>query len=376
MSAEMEQSLGLARNQIHALAGGDFNIDSPKQLREVLFDKLGLKPRRKTAKSKVASTDAQTLEELADEHEIARKILEYRELSKLKGTYVDALPQLVNPETGRIHTSYHPTGAATGRLSSSDPNLQNIPVRTPAGRRIRAAFVPAPGHVFIASDYSQIELRILAHVCEDPELIRAFRQGQDIHRHTAALVGGVLPDLVTDTMRRRAKAVNFGILYGMSAFRRAREQRMSQPEARSFIQAYFERFPAVRGHIEAVRDEARRDGAVHTLFGRVRYFPQLHQRVNRAAMEQSLRAAVNTTLQGTAADLMKLAMLAVDRELALAGPRNHILLQVHDELLLEVPEEAADEVAPRVRRAMEDVYELKVPLVVDQKVGRNWEEVT
>jgi DNA polymerase-1 len=376
MSAEMEASLARSRREIHALAGTEFNIDSPKQLREVLFERLGLTPKRKTAKSKVASTDAQTLEELAEEHAIAAKILEYRELAKLKGTYVDALPQLVNPETGRVHTSFHPTGAATGRLSSSDPNLQNIPVRTPAGRRVRAGFVPEPGHVFLASDYSQIELRILAHVCEDAELIRAFREGQDIHRHTAALVAGVMPDLVTDTMRRRAKAVNFGILYGMSEFRLAREQGMTRPEARDFIRAYFDRFPAVRGYIERTRDEARRDGAVHTLFGRVRYFPRLHQRVNRAVQEQSLRAAVNTTLQGTAADLMKMAMLAVDRELALAGFGNHILLQVHDELLIEVPEEAVDDVAPRVRRAMEGVHELRVPLVVDQKVGANWEQAT
>ncbi len=376
MSSEMEDSLEGLRGEIHALAETEFNVDSPKQLREVLFDKLGLKPRRKTAKSKVASTDAQTLEELAGEHDIARKILEYRELAKLKGTYVDALPLLVQPETGRVHTSFNPTGAATGRLSSSDPNLQNIPVRTEAGRKIRKAFVPEPGHLFLASDYSQIELRILAHYCEDPELIRAFREGQDIHRHTAAAVGGVRPEQVTPEMRRRAKAVNFGILYGMSEIRLAREQGMSRPEARAFIQAYFDRFPAVRDYIDETRDRARREGAVRTLFGRVRYFPQLHQRVNRAVQEQALRAAVNTPLQGTAADLMKLAMLRVQAALEKAGLGTQILLQVHDELLLEVPEAEVEQVGRLVEQAMEGVRRLAVPLTVDQKVGRSWEEVT
>ncbi len=376
MSREMEAALDTARSEIHALAGEEFNVDSPKQLREVLFERLGLKPRRKTAKSKVASTDAQTLEELAEEHDIARKLLEYRELSKLKGTYVDTLPSLVRAQTGRVHTSFHPTGAATGRLSSSDPNLQNIPARSEAGRRIRAAFVPDPGNRFLAADYSQIELRVLAHLCRDGELIRAFREGQDIHRHTAARVFGVAPDLVTDEMRRRAKAVNFGILYGMSELRLAREQGIPRAEARRFIQAYFERFGAVREYIDRVRDEVRRDGAVRTLFGRIRYFPQLHQRVNRAVQEQALRAAVNTTIQGTAADLMKLAMLRVEGALAREGLANKILLQVHDELLLEVAEGEVDRVGPLLVETMQAVHPMEVPLVVDLKVGRSWAEVT
>jgi len=372
MSAEMQTALELARAEIHQLAGMEFNIDSPKQLREVLFEKMGLKPGRKTAKSKVPSTDARTLEELSGKHAIARKLMEYRELAKLKGTYVDSLPKLVNPETGRVHTSFHPTGAATGRLSSSDPNLQNIPVRSEAGRQIRSAFVPEDGYLFLASDYSQIELRVLAHLAMDEELIAAFRAGEDIHSYTASKVFGVAQDLVSSGMRRRAKAINFGILYGMSESRLAREQGMTRGDARNFIAAYFERFSSVRGYIESVREQASRDAAIRTLFGRVRYFPQLHQRVNRAIQEQALRGALNTTIQGTAADLMKMAMLRVDQELQEEGLEARILLQVHDELLLEVPPDLVQQVGSVVRRAMEGVYPLEVPLVVDQKSGGSW----
>ncbi len=376
MSLEMESAIGQARTEIHVLAGEEFNVDSPKQLRQVLFSKLELKTRRKTAKGREASTDAQTLEELSGDHPIASKILEYRELAKLKGTYVDALPRLVDKESGRVHTSYHPTGAATGRLSSSDPNLQNIPARTEAGRKIRAAFVPQDGWVFLASDYSQIELRVLAHMTGDPELIAAFRRGEDIHRHTAARVFGVLPDLVTSEMRQRAKVVNFGVLYGMSETRLAREQGIPRSEARRFIAAYFARFVRVREYIDAVREQARGSGIVRTLFGRLRRFPQLSQRVNRAVQEQALRAAVNTTVQGTAADLMKLSMLAVERAIDRSGLAARILLQVHDELLLEVPAASVEAVSALVREAMEGVRALDVPLVVDQKVGKSWMEVT
>lgn len=376
MSGEMEATLGGLREAIHRHAGEEFNVDSPKQLREVLFERLGLKPKRKTAKSGVASTDAQTLEELVDDHPIAGAILEYRELAKLKGTYVDSLPRLVHPETGRVHTSYHPTGAATGRLSSSDPNLQNIPARTEAGRAIRSAFVPAEGFVFLASDYSQVELRVLAHLARDPELIAAFQAGEDIHRYTASRVFGVTQDLVSDEMRRRAKAVNFGILYGMSESRLAREQGMGRREAREFIANYFERFAGVSGYIEGVREAARRDGAVRTLFGRVRWFPQLKQKVHRGIQEQALRAAVNTTIQGTAADLMKLAMLRVDAALRDRGSGARLLLQVHDELLLEVPAGERDEVGEIVRAEMEGVHDMLVPLAVDQKTGASWLEVT
>ncbi len=376
MSVEMAEALDRARREIHALAGAPFNVDSPKQLRVVLFERLGMKPGRKTAKSGVASTDASTLEDLAGEHEIARRILEYRELAKLKGTYVDALPQLVNPETGRVHTSYHPTGAATGRLSSSDPNLQNIPARTPMGLRIRSAFVPAEGFVFLASDYSQVELRVLAHLCGDPELIAAFRAGEDIHRRTAARIFGVAPALVTDEMRRRAKAVNFGVLYGMSEGRLARDQGISRADAKRFIEAYFGRFRAVKAYIERVREEARRTMEVRTLFGRVRFFPDLNGRAGRAAEEAALRAAVNTTVQGTAADLMKMAMLRVDGALQDLGLRSRMLLQVHDELLLEVPEDEVARVEPLVRKLMEEVRPLEVPLLVDRKTGSSWMDVT
>jgi DNA polymerase-1 len=376
MASEMEAALNQARVEIHRLAGTAFNVDSPKQLRDVLFGRLGIAPRRKTVKSGVHSTDAATLEELAEEHEIARRIMEYRELAKLKGTYVDSLPLLVNPGTGRVHTCYHPTGAATGRLSSSDPNLQNIPARSPLGLKIRAAFVPDPSHVFLASDYSQIELRVLAHLCGDPELVAAFRAGEDIHRHTASRVFGVVPERVTEAMRRRAKAVNFGILYGMSESRLARDQGISRTEARQFIESYFRRFRGVRDYVDKVRQQARQDACVRTLFGRVRYFPDLHRRTTRAAEEAALRAAVNTTIQGTAADLMKMAMLRLEDALAGRGLGARMLLQVHDELLFEVPARQLEPTASLVREAMEHVYPLDVPLVVDQKAGASWKEVT
>jgi len=376
LSKEMDGLLDLERRAIHTLAGGAFNVDSPKQLREILFGALGLKPGKKTAKSGEFSTDAATLEDLAENHEIARRLLAYRELAKLKGTYVDTLPALVNPETGRVHTSYHPTGAATGRLSSSDPNLQNIPARTAIGLRIRSAFVPEDGSVFLASDYSQVELRVLAHLCGDAELQAAFRAGEDIHRVTAAKVFGVDPALVTDTMRRRAKAINFGILYGMSEVRLARDQDMTRQDAHDFIEAYFLRFKSVKSYIEGVRAEAMREGRVRTLFGRVRSFAVLKGRGHRGEVEQALRGAVNTTIQGTAADLMKLAMCRVEKILEDGGFRARLLLQVHDELLLEVPQAEIDVVKERVREAMEHVYPLSVPLSVDQKIGGDWREVT
>ena len=302
--------------------------------------------------------------------------MSYRELAKLKGTYVDTLPQLVNPETGRVHTSYHPTGAATGRLSSSDPNLQNIPARTAVGLRIRAAFVPEEGAVFLASDYSQVELRVLAHLCRDPELQAAFLAGEDIHRVTAAKVFGVPASGVSDDMRRRAKAVNFGILYGMSETRLARDQGMTRKDAHDFIEAYFERFRGIKTYIDGVRAEAMRTGEVRTMFGRVRIFSALKGRGHRGEIEQALRAAVNTTIQGTAADLMKLAMQRVERVLDENGRKARMLLQVHDELLLEVPADEIDVVKVEVREAMEQVHPLAVPLSVDQKIGGDWRDVT
>ena len=376
MSVEITSALDTLRKAIHEAAGEPFNIESPKQLRTILYEKLGLTTKRKTAKGGLASTDAQALLDLKDEHPITAPLLEYRELTKLKGTYVDALPRLIHPDTGRVHTSYHPTGAATGRLSSSDPNLQNIPARTPMGLRIRQAFVPAEGSVFLASDYSQVELRVLAHLCDDPQLIAAFNAGEDIHSHTASQVFGVLPGMVTPEMRRRAKAVNFGILYGMSESRLAREQGMTRTEAQDFIKTYFDRFGKVRDYIDQVRETALTEGAVRTLFGRVRYFPVLREKAGRGIKEQALRAAVNTTIQGTAADLMKMAMIRVDAALEREGFSSRILLQVHDELLLEVPEAEIEPVALLVRREMEEVHALKVRLAVDQKTGSNWKEVT
>jgi DNA polymerase-1 len=376
LSREMDAQLDHERRAIHGLAGGPFNVDSPKQLRDVLFGALGLSPGRKTAKSGEFSTDAATLEDLAENHEIARRLLTYRELAKLKGTYVDTLPELVHPGTGRVHTSYHPTGAATGRLSSSDPNLQNIPARTDVGLRIRSAFVPEDGWVFLASDYSQVELRVLAHMCGDVELQAAFRAGEDIHRVTAAKVFGIDATQVNDDMRRRAKAVNFGILYGMSETRLARDQGMTRQDAHAFIEAYFERFKNVKAYIEGVRAEAMREGQVRTLFGRVRTFAALKRRSHRGDIEQALRAAVNTTIQGTAADLMKLAMQRVERVLREGRCQARLLLQVHDELLLEVPRTELDVVKERVREAMEHVHPLSVPLSVDQKTGGDWREVT
>ncbi|MBD3867795.1 MAG: DNA polymerase I [Acidobacteria bacterium] len=376
MSIEISTALDLLRKAIHEAAGEPFNIDSPKQLRVILYEKLGLATKRKTAKGGLASTDAQALLDLKDTDPIAALLLEYRELTKLKGTYVDALPRLIHPETGRVHTSYHPTGAATGRLSSSDPNLQNIPARTPTGLRIRQAFVPQEGSIFLASDYSQVELRVLAHLCDDPELIAAFNAGEDIHSHTASKVFSVLPGMVTPEMRRRAKAVNFGILYGMSESRLAREQGMSRTEAKEFIKTYFQRFGRVREYIDQVRETALTEGAVRTLFGRVRYFPVLREKAGRGIKEQALRAAVNTTIQGTAADLMKMAMIRVHAALSRADLASRMLLQVHDELLLEVPQDEIAPVSLLVRTEMEGVHSLKVRLAVDQKTGSNWKEVT
>ena len=379
MSVQLEQELLRLEAEIHEIAGHPFNIASPQQLRRVLFEELGLDPTgRKTQKTKVHSTGQEALEALSAVHPLPAKVLEYRELAKLKSTYVDALPRLVDPETGRLHTQFHQLGAATGRLSSSDPNLQNIPVRTPLGRRIREAFVPAPGQRLISADYSQMELRVLAHMAGDPVLIEAFRKGLDIHRYTAALVAGIEMEEVTDELRSAAKAVNFGIIYGMSEFRLAREQGMSRDQARAFIAAYFERSPKVKEYIEAVKEQVRAKGEVRTLYGRRRSFAELHEtgavvtRINRAQREQLLRQAVNTTVQGTAADIVKLAMVRVYRALREQSLEASLLLQVHDELLLEAPPSELERLETLVREAMEGAAELSVPLKVDLRWGESW----
>ncbi len=382
MSRRLDARLLELEREIHELAGHPFNVNSPQQLRVVLFEELKLVPTgRRTKKTRKLSTGQEVLEALSEQHPLPAKVLEFRELAKLKGTYVDALPRLVDPSDGRIHTRFHQLGAATGRLSSSDPNLQNIPVRTEIGREIRRAFVPEPGWRFLSADYSQMELRILAHLAEDEELIAAFRRGLDIHRHTAALVAGVAYDLVTDELRSRAKAVNFGIIYGMSEFRLAREQGMTREEARAFIEAYFARYPRVKEYIDRVIAEVQRTGEVRTLFGRLRRFPELVEEegrrsgVSRPVREQLLRQAVNTTIQGTGADIVKKAMAAVARRLREGGFRARMLLQVHDELLFEVPPEEEDRLAALVREEMEGVVELAVPLTVDVRTGDDWAAV-
>ncbi len=374
LSAAWEEELRRLTAGIHAVAGREFNINSPRQLGEILFDTLRLRPGRKTQKTRSFSTSVEVLEELAEEHELPRLLLEYRSLQKLKSTYVDALPRLVNPETGRVHTSFNQAVAATGRLSSSDPNLQNIPIRTERGRQIRRAFIPADGCLLVSADYSQIELRVLAHLCGDPALVEAFRAGEDVHRRTAAEVFGVMTDLVSDEMRRRAKAVNFGILYGMGPQRLARDQGITLKEATEFIERYFRRFPKVKEYIDATTARAESEGRVRTLFNRVRYLPELLGS-DRNARQQAIRAAVNTTIQGTAADLIKMAMVALARRLEELGGGARMTLQVHDELVLEVPEGESGPVAALVRDVMETIHPLAVPLVADLHVGANWLEM-
>jgi DNA polymerase-1 len=373
MSADLTREMARLETSIHNLAGRPFNLNSPRQLGEVLFQDLGIKPRRKTAITKAFSTSQEVLEELAEDHPICAEALEWRTLAKLKGTYVDALPDLVHPETGRVHTTYNQAVAATGRLSSTDPNLQNIPIRTPIGREIRRAFIPADGCLLLAADYNQVELRVLAHLSADPVLIGAFRRGEDIHRRTAAEIFGVAADLVSDEMRRRAKAINFGILYGMGPQRLAREQGMTMRDAQLFIQSYFERFASVREYIERTTAAAEREGQVTTLLARVRHFPELKSE-NRVARQQAIRAAVNTTIQGSAADLIKLAMIELDRRLAAASLKARMILQVHDELVLEAPEREVEQAAAMAREAMETVFPMAVPLAVDVGWGGNWLE--
>jgi len=337
----------------------------------LLFDKLGLPVIKKTKTG--YSTDMEVLSALAPLHPLPAEILRYRGLAKLKNTYVDALPCLVNPQTGRIHTSYNQTGTVTGRLSSSEPNLQNIPVRTEEGRAIRRAFVAAPGYHLLSADYSQIELRILAHYSQDEVLMAAFRHGEDIHLRTAGEVFGVQPNAVTAEMRRQAKTINFGIIYGMSPFGLARELGIPQAAARAFIQRYFERYPGVCAYIEQMPLRAREQGFVTTLFQRKRFLPHISSR-NRNLRQFAERAAINTPIQGSAADMMKLAMIHIDSALEERGLPARMIMQVHDELVFEVERDAVAEVANLVRERMESVGRLEVPLVVSEGHGPNWNE--
>ncbi len=370
LGVRLEHEIGESRKRIYALAGQEFNIGSPKQLQTILFDKLALAPTKKTKTG--FSTDESVLEELALSHELPREILTYRQLSKLKSTYVDALPTFVHPETGRIHASLDQTVAATGRLSSSNPNLQNIPIRTPLGQEIRAAFIPAEGRVLLSADYSQIELRILAHVCEDPELVKAFREGADIHVRTASQVFGIPEAEVSAEQRARTKAINFGIIYGQSGFGLARTLGISQSDAREHIDAYFARYPGVRAFIEAAIESARERGYARTLAGRRRYLPDLASQ-NRPIRQAAERMAVNSVIQGTAADVIKRAMVELDADLRSGVvPSARMILQVHDELVFEVVPPEREELARRVLKRMQNAVQLSVPLEVHVGFGPNW----
>ncbi|HXG34850.1 MAG TPA: DNA polymerase I [Bryobacteraceae bacterium] len=373
LSRRLDTEIQRLSAEIQQMAGRPFNINSPQQLGKVLFEELKLPAPVRYGRGKTISTAADVLEELAAEHPIAAKVLEYRQLAKLKGTYVDALPQLINPRTGRLHTSFNQTGAATGRLSSSNPNLQNIPIRTELGREIRAAFVPREGWSLLVADYSQIELRLLAHMSRDPVLLEAFRKGEDIHTRTAAEVFGVPPLMVTPELRRNAKAVNFGIIYGLSAYGLSAQLGISREEAETYIRNYFARYAGVKRFIEETIATVRRTGETRTLFGRRRPIPDINSS-NPNARGFAERTAINTPLQGTAADLIKLAMIRIDRELQARRWRTAMLLQVHDELLFESPPEEVQEAAAMVRREMENVYRLEVPLVVETGIGPNWRD--
>ena len=371
LSLEVEKEMERLEGEVFRLAGHPFNLNSRDQLETVLFDELGLTPVGRTEKTGKRSTAQGALEMLRGAHPIVELILQYRELFKLKSTYLDPLPRLIHPRTGRLHTRFNQTATATGRLSSSDPNLQNIPVRTPLGQRIREAFVAEEGHLLLVADYSQIELRVLAHLSGDENLQRVFREGKDVHTETAAWMFGLDPALVDSSMRRAAKTVNFGVLYGMSAHRLSLELGLDYKEAEAFIERYFQSFPKVRAWIERTLEEGRTRGYVETLFGRRRYVPDLASRV-RSVREAAERMAFNMPVQGTAADLMKIAMVKLFPKLKPLGA--HLLLQVHDELVLEVPEARVEEARSLVKEEMETAYPLEVPLEVEVGVGRNWLE--
>jgi DNA polymerase-1 len=372
-SRRLEAELATLTTRIHELAGQEFNVNSPKQLGEILFEKLNLPASKKTGKTRSASTAVEVLEDLAESHELPRLILDWRGLQKLKGTYVDALPSLVNPETGRVHTSFNQAVAATGRLSSSDPNLQNIPIRTELGREIRAAFIAEPGHVLISADYSQIELRVLAHLAGDETLIEAFKSGEDIHDRTALKVFGPASGLDPHELRRRAKIVNYALLYGKTAFTLSRDIGVTKEAAQAFIDAYFAGFPRVRQFIDDTVESARATGVVKTMFGRRRLVPDLNSR-NGQVRAGAERATINMPIQGTAADILKRAMIDVHRELKGHASGARMILTVHDELLFECPRADAEAVSAVVRARMEGAASLAVPLTVDVGIGDNWRD--
>ncbi len=374
MSQELETRLSEIARRVYQSVGQEFNLNSTQQLSNILFTRLRLEPpdRGKKTASGHYSTSAGVLETLRGKHEVVDWLLEHRELSKLKSTYVDALPTTVDPNTGRVHTSYSQTGAVTGRLSSSNPNLQNIPIRTEEGRRVRNGFIAAPGNALLAVDYSQIELRIVAHMAEDEAMLTAFRQGQDIHATTAGAIYGVELDAVTKEMRRHAKSINFGLIYGMSAFGLTRSTELTLAEAEEFVKAYFQQFPGVKRYLDGIRKLAAGQGYVETLLGRRRYFPMLKNPTNVNLKNREEREAINAPIQGTAADIMKIAMLKLPPALQAAGLQAKMLLQVHDEVVLECPQGELEQTARVVRETMESAYLLSIPLLTEARSGTSW----
>jgi DNA polymerase-1 len=370
--AELAKKIAALEKKVHKEAGREFNLGSPKQLQEILFDELELPVVRKTPKGQ-PSTAEDVLQELAEEYVLPELILDYRTLSKLKSTYTDKLPQQICPRTGRIHTSYHQAVASTGRLSSSGPNLQNIPVRTEEGRRIRQAFIAPPNYSLLAADYSQIELRIMAHVSGDKGLLQAFADDLDVHRATAAEVFGVRPDDVDDNQRRSAKAINFGLIYGMSPFGLSRQLGISLDEARGYTEVYFDRYPGVQEYMNRTREQAKEKGFVETVFGRRLYLPDIQAR-QAQRRQYAERSAINAPMQGTAADIIKMAMLSVDDWLQTDGADARMIMQVHDELVLEVQSNIAEEVAAHVAQLMSEAASLQVPLKVATGIGSNWDK--
>ena len=373
MDAKLTSEMSRVSEEVYAHSGHRFNINSPKQLGDVLFNKMELPKPLKYGKGKVISTAQDILEELAEHNVVPRLVLEYRQLAKLKSNYVDSLPLLADSD-GRVHTTFNQVGTATGRLSSTNPNLQNIPIKTELGREIRAAFIASPGHLLLSADYSQIELRLMAHFSQDPLLVNAYKTDQDIHTLTASEVFGVPPEAIDKETRNRAKAVNFGIVYGISPFGLAANLNIDQKEARLYIDRYFERYAGVRAYIDRVLEETRAEQRVRTLFGRSRPIPDIQSR-NANLRGFAERTAVNTPLQGTAADLIKIAMIRIDTRLREENRKARMTLQVHDELLFDVPEDEAETLRTMVKHEMENVIELSVPIIADAELGTNWRDL-
>ncbi|MCX6743690.1 MAG: DNA polymerase I, partial [Candidatus Parcubacteria bacterium] len=373
-SQKLTKQIDDVSRKIYKMAGQEFNISSPLQLKEILFDKLQISTQGISRTKTGFSTAADELDKLKGRHKIIDLISDYRELSKLKNTYIDALPELIEKSTGRVHTSFNQTITATGRLSSSAPNLQNIPIKTALGREVRKAFIAERGYKLLAADYSQIELRIVASIADDKNMLNAFKQGEDIHTITAAKIHGLKPEEVTKEIRRSAKEINFGVMYGMGANGVAARTGISREEAHDFIDKYFEAFPNIKKYIEETKEFARDKGYVETLFGRRRYLPDIHSGVPNIAAAAE-RMAINMPIQGTAADLIKMAMIKIHSKLSQISPKSRMILQVHDELVFEVPDKETAKVADFVKKEMEDVYKFKCPIKVDVEVGDNWGEL-